>query len=505
MSTIRMSGMISGLDTDSLVKELVSAQKLKNKKVSDKLTLSEWKEDKWKELNTKLYSLYTTSVSKMRLQGSYLTKSVTASDSTIASVTGGSDAPVGAHKLSVTSLAGSQYVTGGQLASDTKKTTTLDSLGIPSGTNITIKNGSNAAINYEVQSTDTIQTFLDKCNGAGLNASFDETNRRFFISSKESGTGNAFSITSGTNPSELTDLGLGEITGTADVSATDATTMSVRKASNAVITLDGAQITSNSNTITANGLTLNLLETTESGKEVTLNVSNNTDANYKLVKDFISSYNSILKEMNTLYYADSAKDYAPLSDDEKEAMTDTQVEQWESKIKDSILRRDDSLGTVINSIKSGMMSTYTDSSTGKTYSLANFGIQTSSDYTEKGLLHIYGDSDDSTYSAQTDKLKTAFANDPDTTIKALTGIFQNLYNNLATNMKSIPNVRSANTVYNDKLLDNEQTDYKKQIATLDSKLTDMENKYYKQFSAMETAMAKMQSQSNSLASLLGTN
>jgi flagellar hook-associated protein 2 len=54
-------------------------------------------------------------------------------------------------------------------------------------------------------------------------------------------------------------------------------------------------------------------------------------------------------------------------------------------------------------------------------------------------------------------------------------------------------------------MDKEQTDYKKRISVLEGKLTDMENKYYKQFSAMETALAKLQSQSSSLAGMLGTS
>ena len=76
---IRMTGMISGLDTESLIQSLVEAQKLKNKKTTDKKTKLEWTQDKWKELNTKLYSLYTTELNKLTLQSSYMTKKTTVS------------------------------------------------------------------------------------------------------------------------------------------------------------------------------------------------------------------------------------------------------------------------------------------------------------------------------------------------------------------------------------------------------------------------------------------
>ena len=77
---IRMTGMFSGLDTDAVIKELVNAQRTKNKKTTDKKQKLEWKQEKWKELNTKLYKLYTDQVSNLRLQKNYLTNKATVSD-----------------------------------------------------------------------------------------------------------------------------------------------------------------------------------------------------------------------------------------------------------------------------------------------------------------------------------------------------------------------------------------------------------------------------------------
>ena len=504
MSVLRMSGLISGIDTDSVVKELMSAQRLKNKKVSDKLQLSQWKEDKWKELNTKLYKLYTDSLSDLRLQGSYKSKTVSTSNDSAVSVTAGSSAVTGSSTLEVNQLASAQYVTSGVVTTDgtTKATssTKLSDLQNYSGDDISFVVSGNTYNLSDYASADgaTVGDVVTMAKAAGLNASFDETQGRFFFSSKSSGSSNSFQITG----SDLADLGLDALKADGSKVDTSSTTSSVVQAADSKIVYNGAVLTGSSNTVTVNGLTLNLKETTTSGEKITLSVSNNVDANYDKVKDFIKSYNDILQEMNDLYYADSAKGYEPLSDDEKEAMTDDQIEKWETKIQDSILRRDTTLGSVIESVKTAMMSSYTDSD-GKKYSLSTFGIMTSSDYTEKGLLHIYGDSDDSTYETMDDKLKTAFTNDPDSTIEALSGIFKNLYDTMSDKMKSIPNVSSAYTFYNDKLLDKEQTDYSKQVATLESKLSDMEDKYYKQFSAMETALAKLQSQSSALAGLMG--
>lgn len=81
--------------------------------------------------------------------------------------------------------------------------------------------------------------------------------------------------------------------------------------------------------------------------------------------------------MNTYYDAASASSYEVLTDEQKEAMSDDEVDKWNTKIKDSLLRRDSTLSGLISTMKTNMMGTVT-ASNGKTYSLANLGITTSS-------------------------------------------------------------------------------------------------------------------------------
>ena len=93
-----------------------------------------------------------------------------------------------------------------------------------------------------------------------------------------------------------------------------------------------------------------------------------------MIKDFITEYNSVLGEMNKSYKAASARDYDPLTDEQKESMSDDQIEKWETKIKDSLLRRDSTLDGIINSMKNAMMSTVEVD--GKKYSLSSLVIMT---------------------------------------------------------------------------------------------------------------------------------
>ena len=69
---IRITGMNSGLDTESIISELVKAKSAKKDDLVKAQTKLQWKQDAWKELNTKVYSLYSKTLSNMRLQGDYL-------------------------------------------------------------------------------------------------------------------------------------------------------------------------------------------------------------------------------------------------------------------------------------------------------------------------------------------------------------------------------------------------------------------------------------------------
>ena len=121
--------------------------------------------------------------------------------------------------------------------------------------------------------------------------------------------------------------------------------------------LNGAKFTSANNTYTVNGLTIDCLAET-GNSEISITTSVDTQSMYDQVKSFLSQYNSLMKEMYSLYNADSAKGYEPLTDSEKDQMTDTEVEKWEEKIKAALLRRDDTLDGIMSTMKNAMSTSY---------------------------------------------------------------------------------------------------------------------------------------------------
>lgn len=772
---IRMSGMISGMDTEAMIKELMSAHSMKKTRIEQKKTKLDWKQEKWAELNTKIYKLYTDQISKLRLAGNYATKKATSSNEDMVTATAGTGAGSGSHTISVESLASAQYVTGKKV--DLKESSKLMDAGMAKGTIIKISSGAGSTPQtLEVTENTTIRDFVSAMKNAGLNASFDEGQGRFFISGKNSGAANTFSIqtytmanstassnlvtatgtlksaanlsdaqissyrslvedfqkkeaayatatdkvsalaelqaaqkkvtdmeesfyeqaakaqviegrktaltngkdstdpdikkayddivagvdkgfyeldddgnvkdpkvlskdildkveaayrdeatktindkinagevkyatpeekqaaidaekdrllaenggkatdlatnvkakefydnamnnaiTSAANSYAATDEGKEAIKTAKDTLKADVTTdgtigkeladykdavskyntavsdavnddankttgqlanigltdidganivdndgnkdgkvsidgVQISMAADSKITLDGAVLEGDTNSFTVAGVTYNLKNMT-AGSSATITVTNDTQAVFDMVKDFVKNYNELMTEMNTLYGAPSAKGYEPLTDEEKEAMSDKQVELWENKIKDSLLRRDDTLGGVINAMRTSLQTSVTVN--GTKYSLASFGIVTG-EYTEKGLLHLQGNPDDGPYADKANKLMDMLAKNPEEAAEALSGIMKNLYGTMQDKMKG-SSVSSALTFYNDKEMKKQIGNYEKDIAKWEDRLLDMEDRYYKQFSAMETALAKLQSQSNYLSGMMGGN
>ena len=272
----------------------------------------------------------------------------------------------------------------------------------------------------------------------------------------------------------------------------------------AEIEVDGATFTSSSNDFNVNGMSITVYETT-GDNEVTITTTDDVDGIYDMIKNFFTEYNKLINEMDALYNADSAKGYDPLLSEEKAEMADSEIEEWEKKIKDSLLRRDGTLGDVTDAIKTVMLQGATVN--GKRMYLSDFGINTLGYFNaadnEKGAYHINGDSDDMSVKGENDMLRKMLMSDPEATMDFFTGLAGNLYNKLTDKMTAIKDTRSMFTVYNDKVMQKEYESYKDKIAKEEEKLNSLMDKWYEKFSRMETAMAKLQSKNNGLAGMLG--
>lgn len=538
---IRITGLNSGLDTEAIISELVSAYRTKEEKYQKAQTKLSWKQDAWKDLNIKVRSLYDN-ISNLRFTSAWTMKKTTVSDSTKATVTAAGSCVNGTQTLKIKQLAKGTYITGGEISNTSAGTaptsaTKLSELGYTgSGGDIQVKDSSgNVVKTVSVTGNTTIKDLVSALNGAGdTKASFDATNKRIFMTSNKTGEQNAFSLEG--DADILKTVGLSKEGGASIVDAQDSE-----------IELNGAKFTSANNTYTVNGLTIDCLAET-GNSEISITTSVDTQSMYDQVKSFLSQYNSLMKEMYSLYNADSAKGYEPLTDSEKDQMTDTEVEKWEEKIKAALLRRDDTLDGIMSTMKNAMSTSYyiyngnavtydsdkqyykcngnaiknsdgsyvtsasqlklwASANGAKKYSLSSFGIKTEAYATmtansSQDAYHIDGDADDSVSKNNSDVLLNMLSSDPDTVSSFMKQLTSGLYSAIDTKMKSVKGLSSSYTIYNDIEMAREYSDYTDTISKWEDKLTDLEDSYYKKFAAMESALASLQSQSSSLSSLL---
>lgn len=646
---MRMTGLVSGMDTESMVKELVAASSTKVDKVKKQKQIIQWKQEAWQSLNTKLYDFYKNEVSALKQASSFKSKKATSSDETKVTVKASSAAANGSHRVSVKQLASSAYLTGinikkgnGQYttyanaSASTKFEDMTDELGANlglKGQTITIKSGnatvadltfvlggdgpdgvasieelnkrlaetegykklkaaysdgeltftngsaskdadgntigeiytieagafgisgeldfkadeaagratvlsadldlryekkftstdissstklSDIGINvgttfsingkdFVVDKNTTISDFTTGLSKLGVSASFDEKQGRFYINSAETGKDNDFTLTS-SDSSALDILGLGA--GATKVDAKDA-----------IIDYNGVEYVGSSNTFDLNGLTIVARGVTgtydpatgalTNDTPVSIEAEADTDGMYNTIKNFVKKYNELIDEMNTLYN-EKKPEYEPLTDEERSQLSDTQIEQWEKKAKQGLLRRDETINTLLSSMRSILNNavTVTDKDGNEQkMTLASLGIVTG-DYSERGKLHILGDEEDSAYAAETNKLKEMLSSNPEIFSQVFVGDKENpgigtqLNDSLFKAMGRTETSRSL-TFYNDITLENELKAKEEDIDKWAEKLKALEDKYYDQFAAMESALAQLQSQQSYISSLMG--
>lgn len=544
---LRMTGMYSGMDTESIVSQLVKTKSTKVTNLKNEQKKLEWKQTAWQDLNSKIYNMYSKTLSNLRLTSAYSKKSTVSSDSTKATVVASEGAVNGTQTLKVNKLAKSGYLTGAKLDGKTTTTTGTDGKDVTkvvnwettdklseidsnlTGKTISITTGSGTdakTTDIEITADMTINDLVAKFKDAGVNASFDTTNQRFFINSTGTGSAKNFTLTSD-DSTALASLGLDPNTTYTDINGSKNSCVKI-EGQDAEIVLNGATFVSDSNTFSINGLTINTLGVTD--EEISLVTSTDYDGIYNTIKDFLTEYNDLINEMDKLYNADSARKYDMLTNDEKDSMTDDEVEQWEDKIKSALLRKDNSLYNVMNTLTTTMMDGYYENNLsdkqkknmsaseisawykengGKKHYLSDYGIGTLSYFeaqdNEHHAYHINGDADDEFTSTKEDKLKAAIAEDPEGTANFFATLCKSLYSKLDETMSESTDYSSIYKVYNDKQLKKDYNDYTKKISDAEDELNDYEDRWYNKFSKMEVALSKLQSQTSSISSMLGSN
>ena len=355
----------------------------------------------------------------------------------------------------------------------------------------------------------TITDLLTKIKNSGFeSATFDATTGKISVT----GTGSSLTLGDADTMKKLfgTDhLIFGESQG---VTATSVA------GQNAIVTINGVDTERSSNTFTSGGLTITLLETTGSyqknddgsfvldgngkriftGETSTISTTKDTNKIYEGLKSFVEAYNKLIGDLNTKIDEEATyREYPPLTAAQKKEMTETEIKLWEEKAKTGLLRND----TNISSFLSGMRSVLYTKPDGCDFALYQIGIETSSDWKDKGKLIIDESKLKSMIETNSQDIQELFTNATDGLAAKLTSVIKAAANTNSSTPGTL--VSQAGVVGKATEITNAFT---KQIRSINSKISDLQKKYeteraryWKMFNSMESALSSLNTQSSWLS------
>ncbi|WP_290757432.1 flagellar filament capping protein FliD [Exiguobacterium sp. UBA3491] len=518
MAGIRLSGLASGIDTETMIKQLMQAERAPVDRLSQKKQTLTWQRDAYREINRALLD-FRTAASDMLLSKNYQSKTVTSSNPTALTVTASPAASAGSVTIdSIDQLASVASVT---LISTAKSSDTALK---DSGLFTEVDGKINVQINtfdstgkavteiLKLDATQKISDLTAEINGKtslGMNAVFNDLTGKLVLTKTSTGH---------LNPNG------------ADISIIDASTSAVkvdsmtdtfgREGQNAKYTIGGQQLEQTTNTFTQNGLTITLNNTSKTA--TTINTILDTQKNFDSIKNFVDKYNDVIDKMNKKVREEKYRDYQPLTDAQRKELSEDEVKKWEEKAMSGVLKNDSYLQDGLNQFRS-VISSKID--TGYSYTsgtdtiqlqyMSQIGITSTSDFRDGGKLKI-----DET------KLKKMLEEQPEGVYKLFTADAPEPTKDAQGNTIPNPNGRDGfvrqiqgfATTLRDKIsgvagrdgavattyrLGKSLADLDKSMLSWEDKLKRKEDSYYRRFAAMEQAMNQANSQSSTLAGYLG--
>lgn len=370
-------------------------------------------------------------------------------------------------------------------------------------------NGQTFTFDAKTTSLNKIMAAVNSNTAAGVRMSYDSLNNMFILETKTTGA-TASIMTTDNSGGLLASLGL---TTNEAVRGEDASITYV----DPTITDTNNQpvehvITRSTNSFDVNGIVFSLSKDFEG--EVELSVKSDPTKAVELIKGFVEKYNELLDKINTLLSEEREYDYEPLTDEQKEAMTEKDIELWEKKAKSGLLNGDNLLRSIVTGFRNAVIA----SVEGTGLTLASIGIKSNS-WMDKGKLYV-----------DEEKLKQALSENPTEVFELFTkqsnvsynsavgnasartqrfnesGLIYRLYDVIQDNIRTttVNGHRGAllekagmtgdRSLYNNTLYQ-QIAAYDREIAELNDDLIIKENQYYAQFAQLERLISDMNNQS----------
>ncbi len=526
MSDLRIGGLASGMDTEQIVKDLIKANSIPLNKMEQDKQLLEWKRDDYREVNSLLDELDQFIFDGIGRQSTFTQKTVLSSDTSAVTATNINSVNDINTTIRVDQVAEAAYMNS---SASIRVDSSFDASGKLTDQRANLNNDftsnsftiqaiqSDGTLGEEVSFTidpdnDSLNSIINRINNseAGVTAFYDEFTGK--VSLIANSTGNVASDAEIKVTGDFLTSSLGFATDNVVAQATG----NGHEGLNAKFNFNGLDTERSSNIFRINGYEYSIKnvtddgdQITESGELVTLTSSTNTDEIYNSIVDFVDKYNDIIEQVNGKIGEERYRDFLPLTDEQKDEMTEREIELWEDKAQSGMLRNDTLLRGAISNLRLDLYSPVTGINDSYNQ-LSEVGIRTSSNYSDKGKLII-----------NEGELKEAINQDPmaiyqlfNQEVKDVSGDIIYEESGLAKRIRqSIENVidnieaRAGNSIVNSSqyTLGREINNINDRLDKFQDYLDNLEDRYWKQYSYMEKMLANSNSQFDMLTSFLNIN
>lgn len=347
----------------------------------------------------------------------------------------------------------------------------------------------------------TISSMMSAVNksAAGVTMTYSSLTNSFTLESKEFG---------GAGKVEVGDTSLGRSLGLVD----DNGTVGASEGQNAIFEINGQEVYLNDNTYTLDGNTFTFNDNMTIGETYTVNIAKDSTTVKDALKKFVESYNKLIDDVYGYIGKSPAKDddgntYEPLTDAEKEEMSEDEITKWEEKAKQGVLYNDSTVSTVMSQMRSALYTSVTLDD-GSKFGIYNLGIKTSSEWSEHGKLQIDENAFDKAFENNEDAIIKLFTDSDTGMMKKLNSVIDGAVKSSGAANTRGTLVRKAGKA--DSSVTTDSTIYKEMVKMQD-RLKELQDRYdtkeeywWKVFTNMETAMADLNSQTSYISSYLGT-
>ncbi|MDR0249166.1 MAG: flagellar filament capping protein FliD [Oscillospiraceae bacterium] len=544
---VRLTGMMSGLDTDAIVRAMVSGQQLKIDRLNQHKDRAEWKKDLLTDFNNQLKQFrdnYASVLGAGNLvsKSSFVKYSLTVAQTTTAvAVTATSAAKAGAYSIRVEQIAAAATMHGAKLTTiaggyspavvSGASISSLTSLvggaytGADEGGNFSFSiNG----VDFSFKTSQTFSAVMSAVNAssAGVTMSYSQITDSFTITSKTFGAASGaplpgdapeapdpseyvngeddaqYIVDKAAYESELADYNQSlkeynsdkarNITVDDDDGFLAKLGLSgVTAGHSAVVSVNGGAAQEfETNSFTLDGITFDLKAST-AGQTVNFSLAQDVTSVVESLKTFVEDFNKLIKTLFDAFNEKKNYKYNPLTEAQRADMKDSEIEDWTNMAKAGLLARDNRLGTLLNSVRQAFSAVLGGEGTA-----ASIGIKTSS-YRSTSAWSIEFDAElfAKTLAENPDKVFNIFA------AAEKSGSNGGLVNVIAKAMDKFVADTKSHDISN---LTQSVDGYVKSIKEQEDKLYTLSERYYMQYAKMETALAQMQSQTDQLMNLFAT-